>query len=165
VLFVTIACDRGRGADISKDPAPRADASNVAETMLDASTDAAAHGDAPSDADAEPPPIEIHASGASPTTGPIAVAFGDVDALTRAVSEPFGICYHDALARDPFVAGVLVVRFVILPNGKVDAPAAGGKTLRDADLLDCVVVALRRLEFSPPPMTKQTVTHAFAFER
>jgi hypothetical protein len=162
--WLVSACDRGRAGDISKDPARRADAT----TPIDAAPDAATDGsiDASLDADAraiEPPPIEIHDSAAPKTSGPIPVAFGDVDALAKAVAAPFGACYHDALARDPMTAGVLVVRFSVLTTGAVDAPAAGGKTLRDPELLDCVVRALRRLDFSPPPTIAQTVTHAFAF--
>jgi hypothetical protein len=167
MLLLTMTCDRGRDAGISKDPQPSATAP-IPPPMPDAGADAAADADAEGGtadarADAEPPPIEIQESAAPKTTGTIPVAYGDVDALAKAVAEPFGACYHDARVRDPMVAGVLVVRFAILTNGKVDAPAAGGKTLRDPDLLDCVVVALRRLEFTPPPTTKQIVSHAFAF--
>jgi hypothetical protein len=160
MLLVTMACDRGHDAGISKDPQPSATATTP-RADADAVTDAAADADAAPDA--EPPLIEIHESAAPKTTGTIFVAFGDVDALAKALADPFGACYHDARARDPMLAGVLVVRFAILSNGKVDAPAAGGKTLRDPELLDCVVLALRRLEFAPPPVTKQTISHSFAF--
>src|SRR5690349_14743653 len=126
-----MACDRGRKTDISGDPAAHASAPAPAPAPSPAD---AAPADAARDGAVEEPPIEIRPSIAAPTTVTIQVAFGDVDALAKAVAEPFGVCYHDALARDPMLAGVLVVRFVILSNGRVDAPAAGGKTLRDPEL-------------------------------
>ena len=161
VLFVAMACDRGRGGGISKDPAPRADAPRpVADADADPETDA----DAEPDADAgEPMPIEIHDSAAPKTSGPIHASFADRDSFARAVSDPFGACFHDARLRDPMLAGVVVVRFAVLSNGKIDAPAAGGKTLRDADLLDCLVVQLKRLELAPPPTSKEILSYTLAF--
>jgi hypothetical protein len=163
------ACDR-HGTDIAKDPTPRADATTVFDASADADAGGDAAGDVATDARSDAagdaralPPIEIPPSHAPATLGAIRVPWNDRDALGRALADPFGRCYADALLRDPMLAGTLVVRFVAHTNGKVDAPAAGGETLRDPDLLDCVVGVLRRLEIDPPPPTTETFGASFAF--
>ncbi len=72
-------------------------------------------------------------------------------------------CYARRLQDKPTLAGKLVVRFDIGPNGKVIGAMAEG--IPDRELIVCVVTAVRRWEFDKPQAGgKLRVAYPFKFE-
>lgn len=72
-------------------------------------------------------------------------------------------CYAKRLQEKPTLAGKLVARFDIGPNGKVIGATADG--IADRELVLCVVTAVRRWEFEKPQNGgKLRVAYPFKFE-
>jgi TonB family protein len=73
-------------------------------------------------------------------------------------------CYQRVLARDPDLAGRVVVDFVIGQDGRVVRASAPRSTLPDATTIDCVVRAVMRSRFQPSfDGREQTMTIPFHF--
>jgi Ca-activated chloride channel family protein len=60
------------------------------------------------------------------------------------------LCYQNGLARDPWLAGGLNVRFVIGQGGEVISVMNGGGSLSDPTVAACVLSALRSARFPSP---------------
>ncbi len=75
-------------------------------------------------------------------------------------------CYEKELQRKPDLAGKVVVRFEISPNGRVpNARVHSGSTLRDAAVGECITVRIRNWQFpSPKGGGKVIVTYPFVFK-
>lgn len=72
-------------------------------------------------------------------------------------------CYARRLQERPTLAGKLIARFDIGPNGKVIGASADG--IADKDLQVCVVQAVRKWEFERPQSGgKLRVAYPFKFE-
>jgi hypothetical protein len=72
-------------------------------------------------------------------------------------------CYARRLQDKPTLAGKLVARFDIGPNGKVIGAMAEG--IPDRELIVCVVTVVRRWEFDKPQAGgKLRVAYPFKFE-
>ena len=72
-------------------------------------------------------------------------------------------CYAKRLQERPTLAGKLIARFDIGPNGKVIGAQADG--IADRDLQVCVVNAVRKWEFDKPQSGgKLRVAYPFKFE-
>src|SRR6266508_4153606 len=59
-------------------------------------------------------------------------------------------CYDQALAKQPTLAGRLVVQFTVAPMGNVLAAVVGSTTLGSPAVESCVVAAVKRWEFPKP---------------
>jgi hypothetical protein len=61
-------------------------------------------------------------------------------------------CYQDALGRTSTLRGKVTLKFVILPNGRVDGPSASPDSgaINDATMLECIRNKVSRLRFPSP---------------
>ncbi len=61
-------------------------------------------------------------------------------------------CYQDALGRTATLRGKVTLKFVILPNGRVDGPSAtpDSGAINDAVMLECIRNKVSRLRFPSP---------------
>jgi len=77
----------------------------------------------------------------------------DKDVLRRVIMRSrnrFKYCYQRQLATDPNLAGKVVTRFVIGPEGNVTTVQDAGSTLTDATVLACVQSAFKSMQFPRP---------------
>jgi outer membrane biosynthesis protein TonB len=71
-------------------------------------------------------------------------------------------CYDAALAKNPGIAGKLVVDFTISGNGKVTATRASGL---DADVEACVAAVIAAIEFpAPTGNAPLNISYPFVFQ-
>jgi TonB family protein len=70
-------------------------------------------------------------------------------------------CYEKELSRKQDLAGRIVVQFTIAGTGRVVGAAAQSSTTGDPSLDQCVVQAVGRWEFPPPPRGLVTVAYPF----
>jgi Ca-activated chloride channel family protein len=95
--------------------------------------------------------------------GPLDVAGGlPSSVVERIVRQRVGMmrnCYQAGLARDPWVAGRLTVRFVIGRAGSVVSAVNGGDDLSEKGIISCVLGLLRATPFPEPE--SEFVTVAF----
>lgn len=77
-----------------------------------------------------------------------------------------GGCYERGLERDPQMAGTVAVRLVIEADGSAQhvTPDPGKTTLSDAQVVDCVLAAMKKLRFPQPEGGRVFVTYPFRFE-
>ncbi len=104
---------------------------------------------------------------ASPKVVIGAIETGDMppDTIGRVIRSRAGVfraCYQKELARDPKLAGKVVVQFEIAPEGKVTKAAVQSSTLASKPVEDCVVSNVLRLRF-PTMDAKAVVTFPFVF--
>ncbi|MCB9729482.1 MAG: AgmX/PglI C-terminal domain-containing protein [Deltaproteobacteria bacterium] len=61
-------------------------------------------------------------------------------------------CYQDALGRTATLRGKVTLKFVILPNGRVESPTASPDSgaINDAAMLECIRNKVSRLRFPSP---------------
>jgi tetratricopeptide (TPR) repeat protein len=90
------------------------------------------------------------------------------DAVVRTIvarrRDGYQRCYADGVARDPTLAGRVIVRFVIERDGTVSSPADDGSTLPDKQVVQCVVGELAQLRFPAREAGEaQTVVYPFLF--
>jgi Ca-activated chloride channel family protein len=99
--------------------------------------------------------------------GPLQVAGGlPPSVVERVVRQRVGMmrnCYQSALARDPWVAGKLMVRFVIGREGSVVSAVNGGDDLSDKAVASCVLGLLRSTPFPEPESEFVTVAFPVLF--
>jgi outer membrane biosynthesis protein TonB len=75
----------------------------------------------------------------------------------------FRACYQKELKRSPGIGGKIVVKFKIGADGAVvTASPAGGTTLANEAVKDCVARNVNRLKF-PPKGAVANVTYPFLF--
>ena len=96
-------------------------------------------------------PVEpgISMTGA-PTRGTLPKAV--IDEKLKSAGPVIQACYEQALKTKPKLRGSLDINFVVAPDGKVahaDADA-GDEALDDAATVDCILGAIKKLEFPPP---------------
>lgn len=77
-----------------------------------------------------------------------------------------GRCYERGLERDSEMTGTVAVRLVIEADGSVQdvSPDPGKTTLSDAQVVDCVLAAMKKLRFPQPEDGRVFVTYPFRFE-
>jgi Ca-activated chloride channel family protein len=96
--------------------------------------------------------------------GPIDVAGGLAPSVVeRIVRQRVGMmrnCYQSGLARDPWMAGRLLVRFVISREGRVISAVNGGDDLSEKAVVNCVLGLLRATPF--PEAESEFVTVSFS---
>jgi len=122
------------------------------------------------------PPVESPASGepsAFPKT-PLpgqpqtrgALAKEIIQRIVRANLSQLRLCYEREWRRQPTLAGRVVVRFTIGPDGRVLSSDVQSSTLGNADVETCVVKQVGRLAF-PPPKDRGNVmvVYPFVFSR
>jgi len=88
------------------------------------------------------------------------------EAIQRIVRANFGafrVCYRSGLARDPTLAGRVVVRFSIGGDGAVALAVDAGSTLRDDDVVSCVVRGFLNLPFPATGGQPVTVLYPLTF--
>jgi outer membrane biosynthesis protein TonB len=87
-------------------------------------------------------------------------AIGD---YIRDNSGPVRECYEKRLQERPTLQGKLVARFDIGPSGRVIGATADG--IADRELIACVLIAVRKLEFDKPHSGgKLRIAYPFKFE-
>jgi TonB family protein len=74
------------------------------------------------------------------------------------------LCYDTALAKAPSLGGKVAVTFTINAQGAVASASPGDTNISDAEMVTCVLAAVKRMSF-PPPDSGGTVnvTYPFAF--
>jgi hypothetical protein len=72
-------------------------------------------------------------------------------------------CYAKAIHRDPSLYGDLVARVDIGGDGTVSSAAIARTTLHDQEIGDCVVAALRVLQFPAPARDTLVVSYPYVF--
>lgn len=73
-------------------------------------------------------------------------------------------CYNEGLAKDPELAGKLVVGFEIAADGAVGRSEITKSTLADAQVEACVAAAVKAWKFPAPQGGAVEVAYPFAFE-
>jgi hypothetical protein len=88
------------------------------------------------------------------------------EAIRRIVRQNFGrfrLCYENALAHNPTLAGRVTVRFVIGRDGSVASVENGGSDISDPAVVRCVVRSFYGLSFPQPEGGIVTVTYPIVF--
>jgi len=87
-----------------------------------------------------------------------------IQGVVRAAFQRYRTCYASGMTRNPSLTGVVRVRFVIEPDGMVsNAGDAGGSTLPDVDVIDCVAREFRVLSFPKPVGGRVEVVYPILF--
>ena len=73
-------------------------------------------------------------------------------------------CYNQALARDPYAKGRVVIQFVVSPQGKVRAASVREDTLADKSVGTCISAAVLRWTFPKPTGSDVIVSYPFVLE-
>ena len=73
-----------------------------------------------------------------------------VNRIIRAHVNEVRSCYHKGLNRNPNLRGVVVVKFGLLPTGKVGAVEIAESSVADAVVGECIAAAVRRWTFPKP---------------
>jgi len=133
----------------------------------------------PASADAQPPPADAGAP--APQEEIAAEPPGDGGAagyreargpsmaglIQRSVTQSrprWRRCYLEGLARNPSLAGRVVVKFVIGRQGEVRLAMNSGSNLPDERVVSCVVALFRAMRFPAPESGIVTVTYPLIFE-
>ncbi len=89
------------------------------------------------------------------------------EVIQRIVRQKLGVirlCYEKAMTKDPTLGGKVAVKFTIDATGAVSAAAAADTTIPDAEMVTCVVGAVRGLSFPQPENGGvMVVTYPFNF--
>jgi outer membrane biosynthesis protein TonB len=93
-------------------------------------------------------------------TDPFAMEEDAIFRTLRAHANQLRACYTKQLAKQPGLAGKLVVRFVVGTDGKVTSASAAVKLQDDVDA--CVLAGISKLEFDRPS-TSHTITYPLKF--
>lgn len=72
-------------------------------------------------------------------------------------------CYEKALIRDPNAKGKIVVRITIGQTGRVVEADIESSTIKDAEMLSCILRMVRRWRFPNPKGGEVVVTYPFVF--
>jgi hypothetical protein len=87
-----------------------------------------------------------------------------IQRIIRANVEQIRFCYEAALTKTPALAGKVAVSFTIDGQGKVASASAGDTTISDAEMVTCVISAVKRMSFPlPDGGGAVNVTYPFAF--
>jgi hypothetical protein len=86
----------------------------------------------------------------------------DIQSFVRAHYRTFRVCYEEALARDAKAQGRVTTRFTIELSGEVRGGCIDEASLRDGELVECVLEGFRDLRF-PPPRERTTVEYPIMF--
>ncbi len=73
-----------------------------------------------------------------------------IQSTARQSFDRFRACYETGLRSDPALAGKVAVKFVIERDGHVVHSELAGTTLRDPEVVRCVVDQWRTVVFPPP---------------
>ncbi|MEO6775327.1 MAG: AgmX/PglI C-terminal domain-containing protein [Kofleriaceae bacterium] len=88
----------------------------------------------------------------------------EINRVVKARAGLFRACYQHELNRSPGIGGKLVVHFVIGGDGMVkSAKTAGGSSLRNDDVENCVTSNIMRLKF-PAKGGQANVNYPFVFQ-
>ncbi len=74
-----------------------------------------------------------------------------VVAAIRARIQTIQACYEAGLARNPTLAGRIVLQLTIRESGRVDEPRVTEDSLGDPAVIECAAGVLREMTFDPPP--------------
>ncbi|MBS2020090.1 MAG: AgmX/PglI C-terminal domain-containing protein [Deltaproteobacteria bacterium] len=157
-LVVLTAC--GANEATSAPPATPPSAGNdtppppAATSPAAASTTAPVASAEPAPKPAPPPPPEDKitqiAHGVGAGTGLIGSAVDDADKTISGLQPKFQACYNDGLKKDPKLAGGLVIKTEIKPDGTVaNATAQDTQGLNPA-VVKCLTDTMKKAKFSPP---------------
>jgi TonB family protein len=83
-------------------------------------------------------------------------------AVVRAYQAPLRACYQQGLARDPDLAGTVVLRFDVDAGGSVQNLSVSRSTLASPEVAQCVLQIFARIPF-PRPEGRTTVTYPLTF--
>ena len=86
-----------------------------------------------------------------------------VVAMIRKRIRAIQICYEKELARNPTLAGKVVVEFTIQTNGNVTNARATQNTTNDPAVAACVVSTIGRFRFNDPAPQGGSVTFSYPF--
>ena len=84
-----------------------------------------------------------------------------INRVMRAHAGVFRACYQKELGRDPKLAGKVVLRFTIKPDGSTTNVAVASTTLKSPAVETCLVNQVERLKF--PAKTLANVSYPFVF--
>lgn len=87
-----------------------------------------------------------------------------IRAVVRAHITEIRGCYNEALARDPGAKGKVVLDFTIGTEGKVTRSAVESSDLADAQMTECLRVAVGGWSFPRPVGGALQVNYPFVFE-
>jgi hypothetical protein len=87
-----------------------------------------------------------------------------VDDVVQANFGLFAHCYRAALERHPGLSGVVRLRFVIAPGGRVVNVRDAGSELPDGRLVDCVAEGFYALSFPKTPDDEVRVLYRLVFD-
>lgn len=111
-----------------------------------------------------PPPPSAETAAA-----PEQLSVPTIQAVVQGSFDRLRACYEEGLARDPKLAGRVVVQFVIANSGRVQSPEVvegpPGQVadLRDQPVLDCILEAYRGIVFPAFASGEMTVAYPIVF--
>ncbi|MGO8999229.1 MAG: AgmX/PglI C-terminal domain-containing protein [Polyangiaceae bacterium] len=100
-------------------------------------------------------------AGASTASAPIA----DAEKVIGNLKPDIRKCYNDALAKDPSLAGSVMVKAQIDAKGAVSSATPAGTPTLPADLVTCITTQIQKAQFSPPGAGGSTIQIPLKFEK
>jgi MYXO-CTERM domain-containing protein len=88
------------------------------------------------------------------------------EVIQRIVRQNFGrfrACYTKGLSSNPTLAGTVTVRFTITAQGGVASPVDAGSTIKDKEVVNCVVRGFGNLSFPQPEAGSVVVSYPVIF--
>lgn len=87
-----------------------------------------------------------------------------ISRIVRANVTQIQACYEKAMTKNPSLAGKVAVKFVIDAQGAVSTASAADTNIADADMVSCVVGAVKKMAFpTPDGGSPVVVTYPFNF--
>lgn len=100
---------------------------------------------------------------ASRAEAPDTLSMSDVSRVVAASRAEARRCYDAGLARNPSLAGKVVVEFTILADGRVSGAKKSESSLSDAAVDACIVRVVSQLRFPASSAVTSTVRVPYAF--
>lgn len=87
-----------------------------------------------------------------------------IQRIVRAKIGQIQACYEAAMAKAPALAGKVAVKFIIDGQGSVSSASAADTNITDADMVSCVIGAVKKMSFpAPDGGSPIVVTYPFNF--
>jgi hypothetical protein len=88
---------------------------------------------------------------------------GEIQGTVLAIHPALGRCYDAGLLRNPELAGIVVIRFIIQQDGSVPLVVLDDTSLPDPNVIECMVPEFARLVFPAPVGSFVTVVYPVDF--
>jgi hypothetical protein len=112
--------------------------------------------------DAKSPKIMVGPPDAATAPADGELSADEIDHVMRARAGIFRACYQKQLAKEPKLAGKVVIKLTVKPDGTVATAAVASTTLKSPSVEGCLTTQILRLRF-PPKSTGAIIRYPFGF--